>query len=489
MSIANALSNALSGLTASSRMAEITSDNLANALTDSYARRTVELAAASAGGAGAGVKITGVSRASSPELTSARRVADGELAEELAGLDALRALERAIGMAGDSDGLAARVNAFEETLRQLAETPELAARQTAAAEAARDLALRINSISTETARVRQTADDEIARQVAEVNSALARIARLNRQIQIYASSGRDIAGLVDERERLIDQVAAIVPIRERQRADGVVELTTAEGLMLTGVRARQISFTPTPVITPAMRYDGGAGALGGLTLDGVDITPGGPGTQAIRGGALAAQFMIRDQLAPEVSDRIDALAADLMARFEAPGLDPTATAGAAGLFTDAGQPLDPTDIRGLAGRLTLNAAVDPQQGGDPARLRDGLYATAPGPASDPTLPRAMLDALTARVMAVAIPGLPANLSFSGAVTQMSELQASARVAKEGEVAAIRAGRETLATAEAETIGVDTDAELQSLIRIEQAYAANAKVIETVSRLLDRLMEI
>jgi len=46
MSISNSLSNALSGMTAASRMAEVVSSNLANSLTDGYGRRTLNLSSA-----------------------------------------------------------------------------------------------------------------------------------------------------------------------------------------------------------------------------------------------------------------------------------------------------------------------------------------------------------------------------------------------------------------------------------------------------------
>ncbi|MBP6736765.1 MAG: hypothetical protein KA139_04975, partial [Rhodobacteraceae bacterium] len=38
-------------------------------------------------------------------------------------------------------------------------------------------------------------------------------------------------------------------------------------------------------------------------------------------------------------------------------------------------------------------------------------------------------------------------------------------------------------------GVDTDFELQSLLMVEQAYAANAKVIQIIGQMLDKLMEM
>ena len=54
MSISSALSNAVSGLTLSARRAEVTSNNIANALTEGYARREVESAEMVVDGAGAG---------------------------------------------------------------------------------------------------------------------------------------------------------------------------------------------------------------------------------------------------------------------------------------------------------------------------------------------------------------------------------------------------------------------------------------------------
>ncbi len=72
---------------------------------------------------------------------------------------------------------------------------------------------------------------------------------------------------------------------------------------------------------------------------------------------------------------------------------PTTTPGAPGLFTDAGGPFLATDEVGLAGRLRINAAADPDQGGSLYRLRDGLGATVEGPLGDATLLKALHGAL------------------------------------------------------------------------------------------------
>ena len=47
----------------------------------------------------------------------------------------------------------------------------------------------------------------------------------------------------------------------------------------------------------------------------------------------------------------------------------------------------------------------------------------------------------------------------------------------------------MAEAEISETGVDVDQQMQDLLIIEQAYAANARVIEIASNMIDRLMEI
>ena len=44
-------------------------------------------------------------------------------------------------------------------------------------------------------------------------------------------------------------------------------------------------------------------------------------------------------------------------------------------------------------------------------------------------------------------------------------------------------------AELSETGVDIDSQMQDLLTIEQAYAANARVIEIANQMLQRLMEI
>lgn len=551
MTIGSALNNALSGLRVNSKLAEVTSNNLANALTPGYGRQTVTPTSSVTGGQGTGVAPSSVERTLDPDLTAARRIADGDLAERTERLDGVARLERALGTTEDANSLANRMQSFETALRTLAETPESPPRQDAAASAARDLADKFTMISTESSRVRIAADDEITRRVDTVNTALERIARINRQIQVFGSTGRETAPLIDERERLIDTVAQNVPIRASQRANGQMELRTTEGLLLADNAAQKLQVTASGELEVTSLPQGRTR----------DITPGGDAQQRLRGGALAGLFTLRDQIVPDFERRIDALAADLTARTPDP--DPAVGATAPGLFVDGPaataaferlappltasavsasgavtlgahdlsegdlvqidsapdrvfrviQPVDaasvqvagilggpvtlsagPTQVRrvdpeGLAGRITLNPAVDAASGGDPARLRDGLNATAPASlGANPAFVRGLLDGLTGAAPGMG-PGGSRPLSIAQHVARTAELTATRRVTAEAEVSALGTARETLAGEESGILGVDTDAEMQRLVQIEQAYAANAQVIQTAARMLDELTRI
>lgn len=490
MSITSSIANALTGLRASGSRADTASNNLANALTKGYGRQEVSVNAAILEGVGVGVRVLSVSRAAAPNLTAARREADGEAATLAPQANALESLARSLGEATGADGLGRRLESFETALRALAETPESAQRQVQTALAARDVAVQLNTLSDQASVIRQNADGEIKTLVDTVNRNVQRIDDLNGKIVSLTASGSNVAALIDERERTIDEVSAILPVRVHPQQNGSVHLTTSQGMYLLAEEPETLSFVSSPIITPGMVYDpAGGGALSGVSLGSIDITSTGTHPQRLTEGALAGELAVRDQIGATFNDQIDQFAADLIARFQDPAVDPTLGATDTGLFTDAGGVLDPATIDGLADRISLNVLVDPSSGGDPARLRDGLLSAALGPSASDTIPRALIDAVTGLRSAATIPGVDGNLSAFQMVAGIVEIVGINRTGAQRDLSAATATREALATSEAEEIGVDTDAELQDLILIEQAFSANLQVIQTASRMLLELTEI
>lgn len=484
MSISTALNNALSGLTASSKAAGVVSTNLANVLTDGFARREIELNS-QADERGGGVLVAGVNRMSDPGLLNERRMADSDAshADTLAGYAAR--LETAIGTPDQPSSLSARISELEQSLVSAASRPEEDVRLKDIALRAGDVATSLQSLSGQIQSERTRADTEIGQVVGKMNDLLQRIQSLNTEIAKAGHMGHPTAALQDHRQVAIDELADYVPLRSANRENGTVALYTPGGAILLDGKPAEISFTPTSFIGAHMTL--GNGLLSGLEIDGHAITASGTGNQ-ITGGKLSALFEIRDDLAVDAQAQLDATARNLIERFQDPGLDSTRAPGDPGLFTDAGAAFATADEVGIAGRIRLNALVDPKQGGEVWRLRDGLGATTPGPAGNARLLNDLATAMSDQdTLASGILG-PTERNLSGHVAALTSYVSQQRLSHEQSLSFASARQAGLIEVEKQQ-GVDTDAEMQRLLLIEQAYSANARMIQTVDELLQTLLRI
>ena len=170
------------------------------------------------------------------------------------------------------------------------------------------------------------------------------------------------------------------------------------------------------MITHAMTI--GNGALSGLTQNGVAAPMGSGGF--FEGGRLSALFETRDVTVPSHNAQLDGLARDVIERFETAAVDPTLLPGDAGLFTDAGANFLVANELGLAGRISVNANADPNQGGASWRLRDGMNAAVQGDVGQNQILRNLETAFNASVT----PG--PNMGISTALFPCSCLRNSSR---------------------------------------------------------------
>ncbi len=485
MSINGAMTNAASGLAASARLADTISNNVANALTTGYARRTTEITSLSLGGYGTGARIGSTTRAENTQLTAERRGTDAALGAATVRSDAYARMLDAMGDADSATSLSALATGLETTLMSATASPQSTAKLAEAVDAASDLAGALNRIADETVALRSEADAEIGRQVATVNTALHAIDDINRQIAVLTPQGVDTTSLQDERSRMIDSVSSIIPVRTVKRDNDAVALYSANGGVLLDGRVYELSFTSaTNVVTPDLTVGAGLSALaqdrGANT--GPETIAAGTGTGAFDGGSLGALFELRDRTVPEFDAEIDRYANDLIERFR--DLMPAASLDASGngLFVDTGSGA------GLAGRITLNAAVDPGQGGAVWRLRDGLAAATPGTEGDGATLQKLSDVMSvARVPA----GFLSQNAQNDSATIASEIASffAGRSARSDEDQAYLSARQsTLVEEETHETGVDSDTELQSLMLVEQAYAANARVLSVIDDLMKLLLE-
>lgn len=504
MSITSSLNNALTGLVAASRAADVVSSNVANAMTDGYGVRSLDLATMTNGRDGSGVRVAAVVRDSDPVLIGQRRGADA--AQARAGAEAAfrRRIEDVVGVPDDPASLSARLSAFEASLVEAANGPQDEIRLRAAVASAESLAEAFRDASAKVQSERERADAAIGSAVATINQSLAGIVEINTQIAATKDSSGELAALLDAQAQLVDRIAPLISVETRRDSNGALQVFSTGGEILVDRRAAVLEFQSTPIIEPTMIY-GTSAHLSGISIRGREI-PFDVSRPQLGGGQLEALFAVRDRWGTEAQERLDGMARNLVERFEQSTFDGTRTPSPpavptdAGLFTDAGAPiaaaiaLDPLAEQGLASRLSVNDQVRPSAtGGDVRRLRDGLYfdytSPLPHPASgDPTYLSAQIDLLSAPRSVQSGGFSPSPRSMAGLMTDhVSSIAQARQFADQTEVN--RTAVQSALREEELSRGVDTDAEMQNLLRIETIYAANARVVQAADAMLDELMRM
>lgn len=487
MSISSALNSAASGLRANSRLVDTVANNVSNALTEGYAQRRTELTSTVFNGTGSGVGVVGTTRAESAHLTAERRAADASLGSATALSDAYSRMMDLLGTSADEAGsLMGLANDLETTLISVAASPQSLTEQAAVVESAKAVASKLNAITQENNQIRSDVETEIASQVKFVNTSLHSIDSLNEKIATLRTQGSDTASLEDERARLIDGISSVIPVSTVKRDNGMLAIYSANGGMLLNGKVYELSFTAN---NGGVTADMTLGApLSGLSQDqGVSSGPvtvdAGIGSGPFDGGSLGALFQVRDSIVPDYQAEVDAYANDLIDRFGAQMPAGFLDGSGNGLFVDAGSG------SGSAGRITLNAAADPDKGGALWRIRDGMGAATQGDAGFGDYLLAMSDSVSASRSPAGFTYQSAAASSAGMASGIASYFAGVAGRSEENTSFLTGLQATLADNEISVIGVDSDTELSTLMVLEQAYAANAQVLSTIDQLMQTILEI
>lgn len=461
MSLIGSLSTAKAGMAATAARAQTASSNIANVSTTGYVRRESNIGQNGASGA----TVAGSTRVQDHILLQSRRDSHSHSAGSAITESVLSRALNAFGEPGSSFGVFGAFTQFESDLQTLRSTPESPAAQTITVDSLKGLTQALTGASRDLQSERTQADAKLAADIDQVNGLASDLFGLNGDIRTARASSRDTAALLDQRDQLIDQIATRLPVHVTYQDTGAVSVRTTTGLSLVGLTVNHIEFSPSDRIGPLdVNTDTPGGRLSIPTLQGQPIGPG-SGAHALTEGRIAAYLELRDTIIPTQAAALDDFAYDLASAYDAIG-EP--------ILLDSGSPVDAAFKTGLSERLTVNPLIDPSKGGEPSRLRDGLAAAAPGAPGNDTLLTQMTDAL-----------LPFSDRLGAVISDVSSAAFRATRIHTGNLA-----REiTLTEAESQLSAVDLDYELQSLLAIEQAYSANARVIQTVSDMLDTLTRI
>jgi flagellar hook-associated protein 1 FlgK len=439
------LSIGLSGAKAARVALDVTAQNIANAATDGYVRRSVALTeVASTGYQGtirdislSGVRVDSVVRNADAFRQSEVRRTGADTARASAEVQGLGNAEAAL----EQSGVYPAITAFESAVQKLKEDPVDTSLRASVLESARTMGSTFQIASQEMDAVGTGLRFQASDGVTEVNRLAGELGRTNLRLARAADASSDQTALLDQRDKLLSDLSQYGDVATTLAPDGSVKVNlggSSGGTLVSGGTAGTMA-----MITAA---DGTIS----FTLDGT--------AQPLNGGSLAGQSLALDKLVQLHGD-LDSLAARIVTTVN--------TAQSAGSARDgsAGGPL----LTGTTAATIALATTDP-----------AMIATAPAGAAAGSRDTGNLDALQSA------------LSTSSPAGQMDAILFDVS----GSVAGRTVTRDALTTisdaaknALSAQTGVNLDTEGVNLVRYQQAFQASGRVMQVASTIFDSLLQI
>ena len=313
------LSIGASGARAARAALEVTANNIANASSDGYVRRSVRIEEVSGGsiaGRGGDVSVSG------SRIAQVRRNADAFRQAELRRTNA--DLQRAnvelgglqnIEAAVEQSGLFDSIVEFEAALQQLAGDPSDSARRAAVLGQAETLASKFNITASSLASAGEGLRFDANADVDNLNTYAAELSRVNLRLARAGAGSNDQAALLDQRDSLLERMSGFANVNTSFAPDGTVTVALGASpgtAFVSGGNAATLTSTTNADGTLAFAIDG---------------APFNPGSGSLTGASLALSDLAA------VATRLDGIASSIATAIN------TAQANGVALDGTAGQPI------------------------------------------------------------------------------------------------------------------------------------------------------
>lgn len=439
------LSIAKSGARAARAALDVTAQNIANASSDGYVRRSASMQEVSSTGGQmsvgdislSGVRISGISRNADMFRQAEVRRTGSDASRAKAELSGLQNIESAIEQAG----IFPAIVEFEGALQQLGSGPVDPSLRAAAVASAETLANKFRIAASSLSSVAEGAQFEANAAVSEANVITAELARVNVRLARAGAGSSDRASLLDQRDLMLERLSGITDIETSFAPDGSVAVRTggAGGLALvSGGTASPMGMTVEADGTLSFDVNGTAAEL--------------------NGGSLKGRALALDSVA-NMRTRLDDLARDIATMVN------DAQSSGADVNGNPGQPMFTGTT---AATITINFT-----NGD--RLATAPLGSPPG-SRDISVLTALRNELESEGAANRMNGLLFDISSRVAGHQITTdaldaIASSARISLEQQA------------------GVDLDTEAANLLRFQQAFQASGRAMQVASDIFDSLIAI
>lgn len=478
MGIGAALNKSISGLQAMQVGLSVISTNIASANMPGYVKRELQVSDGGGdGSAAAGVQSTRIVRAldAASQSLMRRAATHNGAAQTLNG--SLQQLDAMMGGPGSEQGLDALYRKFSSALVAASNDRGNAGATMSLTAAASALSGELGRLSRAIQSMRTDAESAIGSTVTEINALAQQLADVNNQL----STAQDQNDLLDQRDRLVDQLAELGDFNFTQGERGRINVTTRGGIALVGVGgAAKLDFDGRGTLGPNQIYssDPALRGVGTVKVNGLDLLSG----QHFTSGRLGALIALRDTHLAESQTMLDDLAAGLALASRDP-----AAADTKALYLDGVSPFiatardDPQRV-GLSQRLAVNSVYQ----ASPERLEE---MAAAGTENVFSLIATRLSSTSFDVRGGVGGTAPSTKTFQSYANQFVTDHATLiqTASDQADAASVsKANFDKMFTARN---GVDVNAQLADMVGLQNAYAANANVIKTIKELLDVLNNI
>jgi flagellar hook-associated protein 1 FlgK len=379
MGLSTSLNTAIAGLNATQVGIGVVSQNVSNAGTTGYVRRTVSTAD-SLSGQTVGTQSTQVQRLLD-------KIVQHQLWQESAGAaytstraNMLSSLDKLYGAPGSTTALDSVYNGFTSALQALQNDPSSYSLRSAVLDSAGQLATRLNTLSDGVQALRAQAESGIGSAVTQVNNLLGALTNVNARI-VGSPNDSAVAGLKDQRDLILSELSQYIDIKTSEDARGSVSVVTGSGTQIfDGRPSVTFGFDEHSGLGPDDQWSSDPAQRGVGTIT-MTTSSGGVmdaiANKTFRSGEIAALVEMRDKTLVQAQAQLDEIAAQLSSALSDREIAGTAvTAGAATGFD--------VDLAGLqsGNSVTLDYAVTP--GGATQRftfVRVESAASLPLPAS------------------------------------------------------------------------------------------------------------
>ncbi|GGE19810.1 hypothetical protein GCM10011390_43840 [Aureimonas endophytica] len=319
MSLTSALNTAKSALVATQAQTALVSRNIANVNVEGATRKYANVVT----GSGGRVEVRSVTQSANTVLFRNMLDATSTLQQSTAVQGGLDRINEMVGDIANGQTPAALIGKLSDALKAYAASPTSYETARAASSAASDVAKALQEGTGIVDTIRQDADDSLVQAANDMNSLLAKIEDLNKQVVAGTVAGEDITDLSDARDRAVGELSKYVGVTVQTRGNNDLLIYTDSGVTLFDKVPRTVSFSGTHPIT-----DGAAGDA--FRIDGVPVT-GDTALMPIKSGMVAGLVDLRDKVAVTYQSQLDEMARGLVSAFKESG----PAGDQAGLFTSS----------------------------------------------------------------------------------------------------------------------------------------------------------